>query len=330
MLLATIIGLNIYSTYGDVVITNGKVVLGVNEYADLNVPYEQVASCPASDPLPIGQIGLRNADCQFASTEPGCQCEGWGVGVRNLNIQFGANQDRSRGPGGLFNIVADPLIGTTGGSTATSVTRDTITGEVEVKHEFGTSASEYAMKVLVTITNIGSRAFDSTIYRRAMDWDIYPTPFSEYVTIGGTGPARSSGILIHSSDNGFCFNDVLTTPDCGYRRAECDDQDCTDSGPSDHGAQFDFDLGPLAAGDSVSFNIFYGTAPGEVKALQALADIGAEVYSLGQNNRDPSGGLPWTFFFGFSGVGGEVIGMSLCTQFLYRYILALTINKSIC
>jgi hypothetical protein len=74
---------------------------------------------------------------------------------------------------------------------------------------------------------------------------------------------------------------------------------------------FDFAFGDLAPGASRVFNIFYGSRESEASALSAIAALGANVYSLGQNSdfggADP--GVPATFLFAFGGVGGVEPGM---------------------
>ena len=92
--------------------------------------------------------------------------------------------------------------------------------------------------------------------------------------------------------------------------------DFTDLGPGDLGAHIDFALGALPAGQSRSFVTYYGAAPDEWNALNALSMVGASIYSLGQSNWDgtgsptsPSGaptgtygastGEPATFMYGF-------------------------------
>jgi hypothetical protein len=64
--------LNAFAT-GGAIINNGTIQMGVHSEGHLNVPYE-------SDPLGIGSMGLRYMPTGAASTEPGCLCEGWGVG----------------------------------------------------------------------------------------------------------------------------------------------------------------------------------------------------------------------------------------------------------
>ncbi|MES1988735.1 MAG: PEP-CTERM sorting domain-containing protein [Pseudomonadota bacterium] len=136
-----------------------------------------------------------------------------------------------------------------------------------------------------------------------MDWDVPPTPFSEFVTINrGTSTA-----LLFSNDNGFATPNPLSNP--GELSSGTTNVNFADSGPNDHGAYFTFSFGALAAGESKTFNIFYGAADNESNAFSALSKVGAEVYSLGQSNTvgGPSAGTPSTFIFAFSGVGGTPV-----------------------
>ena len=57
----------------------------------------------------------------------------------------------------------------------------------------------------------------------------------------------------------------------------------------------------------LGFNIYYGAAEDEIRAIAALGSVGAEAYSLGQTATDPASGTPNTFIFAFSAVGGEPI-----------------------
>ena len=301
IILLAILSGSMYQILGDVIIGNGNVVLGISENAALNVPYVgNILGFPASDPLDIDYVGLRTNDGQYASTEPGCLCEGWGVAVPSYGYTTYANQANS---GSFVHHVSET--GSNGGSTAVIVV-ESVDGNIRVTHSYEPSDSMCAMKGLVTIQNIGTNNFDQTIYRRVMDWDITPTHFNEYVTIIGT----DADDLIYSSNNGFCSSDPLYSCSEIYPNGTTN-VDFIDKGPADHGAIFDFDFGPLGPEEEINFNIFYGVAPGESTALQALNSIGAEVASLGQNSNDPAEGSPHTFFFGFSGVGGDVIGMTI-------------------
>jgi hypothetical protein len=276
-----------------VVITNGTVSLGVNADGELN----DAAS----------QIGLTHNATGFESTFDGCPCEGWGVGNGDTLVWGGANQ-ASHGPGGV-NISNVSFV--SGASTATSVV-DIVGGGLQVKHEFTPSASANLYSVKVTITNTSGVDINDVRYRRAMDWDIEPTQFSEYVTIQGTAGATNVNF---ASDNGFANSNVFAGPGSILGVG-----DQIDTGPADHGAVFDFGFGTLnggsalKAGESLTFEIFYGAASTQTSLLSALASVGAEIYSLAKPNCDLDGdglgcsvGASSIFAFGFKGVGGTVI-----------------------
>lgn len=114
----------------------------------------------------------------------------------------------------------------------------------------------------MTIENLSGATIATVQYRRVMDWDVEPTAFSEYVTIQrGTASA-----ITYTSDDGFASSNPLSGPSSILFEGEA-----VDSGPADHGALFDFAFGPLAAGGSLSFVIFYGAAPTETAAVEAPA-----------------------------------------------------------
>jgi hypothetical protein len=274
------------------------------------------------------------------STSPGCACEGWGVAA-TLNsgagerIAGGANED----DGGAFGISGGEfgstsstatstvyLDGTNGGtfdeggeggelprpevavaSFLAPVPNDTL---VTVTHAFGPSLAEGVFQVSVSIKNNTDSAIDDLVYRRAMDWDIPPTEFAEFVTHGGVEANLESagGNVRYASDNGFATWDPRE--DAGAENSETVNVDFTDNGPDDHGSVFDFAFGELEAGDSRTFNIFYGSTANEVDALNAISLLGADVYSLGQQSGSAEDGEPATFLFAFGGVGGVEPGDS--------------------
>jgi hypothetical protein len=193
-------------------------------------------------------------------------------------------------------------------------------GMLRVTHAFMPSVSPNLYEVGVTIENLTAMDIGAgdLRYRRVMDWDIEPTPFSEFVTIH----VGDSANLLTATNDGFALGDPLSPPECTpggpcvfpFITLVPGDPDLVDSGPQDHGSLFDFAFGPVAMGDSVSFKIFYGAAAvGEAGALAALAAVGAEVFSLGQCNPEFNDscnielGTPNTFAFGFAGVGGTPI-----------------------
>lgn len=264
------------------VLTTGSVTLGVNSTGSL-------------DDVAAG-VGLNLAGVGDALI-PGCPCESWGVSADAVSGYTGEATGTSNI--GLTSFVS-------GVATATSVT--TLTGStLSITQDFSSVYVDISGGALfrdrVTITNTGGGAIGDVRFARAMDWDVPPTTFSEFVTIGGTAPAIVSGTLLYSGDNGFAVPDPLAFPygdlaGCG------ENVDFVDCGPSDHGAAFVFDFGGLAAGASRTFDIFYGATYSELDAFAALGAVGAEVYSFGQANTAPRGA---TFIFAFAGVGGTPI-----------------------
>ncbi|MCK6550973.1 hypothetical protein L6R52_34365, partial [Myxococcota bacterium] len=265
------------------IIDNGLVQLGVNCAADLNFTYP-------NDPLGLGAMGLRYMPTGAAATEPGCLCEGWGVADATSGVAGFANEDE----GGATNI--DVLSFTSTPNSAVSVVQVGTT--FIVTHDYHPSPDTPNLyEVIVTVENI-SAAEVQLLYRRVMDWDIYPTAFSEYVTIdNGTAAALfrtdTNGF---NSANPFVFESYAPGP-------------VTDIGPDDIGALFDFDFGALAPGATRQFRTFYGAAGSEVDALAALRQVSAEAFSLGQPSTPlgPTLGDPNTFIFGFAGIGGTPV-----------------------
>lgn len=276
------------SASASAVISNGNISLGVLDLGNLGV----------DAPRPKGGAGVGVYDNRngLEATYDGCICEGWGVADAGNGTAGFANVSSGTGGVALSSFASTA-------STATSIVDIAGASSMQVTHLYQPSASADLFEALVTITNTGAGAISDLRYRRAMDWDIEPTPFSEFVTIGGVGASA----LLYSSDNGFASSDPLTA--AGSILGGTVNVNFVDSGPGDHGAVFDFGFGSLAPGASKSFSIFYGASLSEAAAFAALGAVGAEVYSLGQSRDDINGGTSGysTFIFGFKGVGGTPV-----------------------
>lgn len=274
-----------------VIITDGNVSLGVNDLGQLNV------TGGVADVNGETSVGVRWLDdgVQYESTAQGCLCEGWGVAANGVS----GYANESSGTAGLA-----PVSFTSDATTATSVV--SLTDELIITHDFSLSASDNLYKVSVTIENVSGADIAELLYRRTMDWDTAPTPFNEFVTIGGTAAASS---VTGATDDGFCSSNPFSA--CGTI-VPGSSGDFTSSGPNDHGANFDFNFGTLDAGSTFTFDIFYGGAANKTDAFAALGAVGAEVYSLGWSGTDVdqdgfsdgTGEITPTYIFGFSGVGG--------------------------
>jgi hypothetical protein len=286
---------------GGAIISSGTVMLGINPEGHLIVPGEVLSS----GRLGTDEVGLRYLDAggvQWESLATGCRCEGWGVADAATGVEGHATQDWD----GVQGVTVVHFESDSAAGTALSVAR---VGDVfEVTHAFR-PAGEHMYEISVTITNVSAEPVADLRYTRGMDWDVPPNTFSEYVTIQGTA---STAAVLHASDDSFASLDPLTP----YTQVWFTG-DAIDQGPGDHGAHFDFGFGALAPGGSHRFRLFYGAAPDESEALAALAEAGAEVYSLGQSNWDGAGdptdplgspeglygretGQPVTFAFGYA------------------------------
>jgi filamentous hemagglutinin family protein len=268
-------------------------------------PY--VGSVLKSGPIGLGifgkgNLGFSNTGLRLDGVEtgdavtPGCLCEGWGFA--GDGIAGGASAANSS-PGNLklTSFTATP-------SSVTSVASLRSLPSLKITQTYAPSkeAPTELFEGKVTIENTGSDTISDIRYTRAVDWDIPPTVFNEYVTIGGRVGAKN---VLYSSDNGFASVNPLEPK--GFIDPATVNTDFVDSGPNDHGAVFDFGFGDLAGGASSKFSIFYGGTTNETKALAALSSVKAEVYSLGQaSGRDYWSGIerqidgkPGTFIFGF-------------------------------
>jgi hypothetical protein len=289
--------------FGFAIINNGTVMLGVNDAGHLNTPF-------GSGPASLGgttSVGLRFIPTGAEATAPGCLCEGWGAASIGLGVSGGASVDNP--PSSVFGISNVSFSSTA--STATSVVN--INGGagpdvLQVTHAYTPSVSPNLYQADVTIKNIGAGPAGDIRYRRVMDWDVEPTAFNEFVTIGGLPAANV--LLTHN--NGFDGVNPLVASAGQIGAGACastTNVNFSKCGPADHGAFFEFGFGDLAAGEEAKFKIFYGAAENEASAFAALGAVGAEVFSLGFCNPDGSplcttAGAPNTFIFAFAGVGG--------------------------
>lgn len=271
-----------------------NVALGVNNFGHLNFT-------PDTDEFGwddgfftdnAGSTGLayKFPDGTFNDgTSPGCECEGWGVALTSATGRISAYASVDNGGSGG---IESGTFGATPNS-ATSVVQ--MSGaNVSITHAYGVSLAPGVFQGNVTITNNEDYTLTDLVYRRAMDWDIPPTEFNEYVTIQGVeaNSEANGGNVRFSGDDGFFPVDPLIETGAfgGGTISAPANTDFVDNGADDHGALFDFTFGDLAAGESFSFNIFYGAHGSEAEALAAVDILGSQVYSLGQSNPDGDSG----------------------------------------
>jgi type IV pilus assembly protein PilY1 len=288
----------IYNT-GDA--STATIALGINDAGHLNVTDPTGFFDPGNAGGVTGLTAIGVGD----ATSPGCLCEGWGVsaGLGGGSVSGFANVD----VGGVNNLAVDSFTTDAAagkGSFATAKTHLASTPGLKISHDYRASdaAPNNLFEVKVSISNDTDSALSDLRYVRVMDWDVPPTEFDEFVTIGGTS---TTAFLERSHDGGFSTANPLGSDI--PRDPTSIDSDVLDSGPDDHGAYFRFNFGDLAIGESRDFKIFYGAAPSEPEAIAALGLEAIELFSFGQNSDDPAGGSPATFIFGFAAVGGTPV-----------------------
>jgi len=288
-LLAGLLTLSL-NVFGGAIITTGNVSLGVEDSGQLN----------------FGGTGIFYAGVGDAII-PGCPCEGWGVRMNNDDLlRTWANN--ASGSGGIGAAVLSGVTASTAISTVTPIWDS----DVSIVHSFAPSSQADVFAVTVTVANSGTTNYTNLQYQRAMDWDVTPTAFSEYVTHQGVVANLTSngGNILYASDDGFHDNGDWTG---SFLNPATVNTNFVDDGPADHGSLFIFDFGALAAGASKTFTIYYGASSGETSAIAKIAALGLNVYSLGQSNTyggaDAEGITDGTatFLFGFEGVGTVIV-----------------------
>ncbi|MEX1229006.1 MAG: PEP-CTERM sorting domain-containing protein [Planctomycetaceae bacterium] len=295
------------------------IALGINDEGHLNF---DDATTVTSNAAGTGEVGLAfkflDDGLFYDATSPGCLCEGWGVSATHVDTATAHSGYANVDTDGVVNLTLDSFLtdaaaGT--GSFATSATSLTSLPGLTVTQHYTVATSTVALfRNVVTITNSTDSTLDDVRYVRVMDWDVPHTEFDEYVTINGV---TTTTLLEQSHNDGFATADPLSAT--SGIDAVTEDVDFFDyfsaDGSGDHGAYFKFNFGSLAAGESFTFDIFYGAAANEVLANVAIVAEGIELYSLGQsdldNDDDGVGGgaanFEPTFIFGFKGVGGIII-----------------------
>ena len=264
--------------YEGAIITNGLIKLGVTSYGALNVDNP-------GDPH-YSVVGLRYIfpydGSEADSTSYGCTCEGWGAGADGTAVFF------NTASGSSSYLSGSKVFSSTSTTAMTSIVSSD--GKLKVTHDFHPSTDTLNLyEVIVSLENIGSTTIDEPLYRRSMDWDIYPTQFSECVTIQ---PDPSDVDFLESADsNGFQSSDP-------YANDPWTAAPFTNFGPLDHGATFNFKFDPIEPGKSFTFNIYYGAAANQEEAVSAVANVAAEAYSFGKPNvNGVCGGDPHVFIF---------------------------------
>lgn len=307
------------------IIQNSEVQLGVGAHGALNVGGGTAATGSGTS-----IVGLRSVRTNSDSTSPGCQCEGWGVGIRSTGAFGQSNND----VGGVQNLSLVSFSSTA--TTAVSVV-DVLSATgapiLRVTHDYHPIAgTPYLYEVRVSIENRTGAALAAgdLVYRRVMDWDI-PSPGYESVTIQGVPAALgiiNGSNIARTDNNGFNAGNPFSFSTFGLQDTnfvDSNENNLQGSISNDQGAMFDFEFAALAAGGTQVFNTYYGVAPDRASADLArslvdgdASDVDIGLYSYGScvprattdgaiAGCDTTLGTPDTFIFGFNVVGGVII-----------------------
>jgi hypothetical protein len=244
---------------------------------------------------------------------PGCQCEGWGIADTSTSVSGWASWDDG-GTSTNMTVKSWQNDGSDHPQSATSVVdvadSGTSTPFFTVTHAFH-AINQTTFQIDVTVKNTATST-ERAVYRRVMDWDASPTPFSEYVTamkrpVDGDASQIDTTVLNMSNDGFSSANPLIVQPSGGVSLISGEFQDNAGRGPLDDGALFDFDLGLLAPGGQTAFTLFYGMQNGRQNALDYLKSQAVSAYSIAvpsdSNSNgsysDHAQGLPFTYFFGY-------------------------------
>lgn len=309
--IATSLGAGAASAQGFLISTNGKVAIGVTATGSLDTNSTAIGgpapgNAGSSDDLGIaynftgqgGRTGWQDA------LSPGCACEAWGVSGNGVGSFTGSAAGTS-GIAGTTTFNATSITTNATGAAGLTVTQ-VVTRGVE-------TANGALFKTEVTIANTTGATITDVQYARAMDWDVPPTEFDEYVTHAGVSIGGTS-LLLRATDDGFAnANPITNITNNGIAGVVNSNGD--QGGIADHGSLFIFGFGDLLAGDSKSFTIFYGAGANRSDALSLISLSGAELYSFGQSSGCTGSAfgtrcdnLP-TFIFAFDNVGLPPIGV---------------------
>ncbi len=198
---------------------------------------------------------------------------------------------------------------------------------LEVTHVYGPTSgatNKTLFQGLVTITNISGVTLSDVRYRRNMDWDIVENTtkasvdavgiassvngsnFPKIAKVAGDGKTPLVGYCDNGGEDNVHADPYLS---CAPRNAGSANQDFTGlSGQI--GSSFDFQFGDLLCNESATFYIYYGAADSRTALANAMASVGATMYSMGYDPNYPT--LAYTF--GFKGVSGTAVPPALPTK----------------
>jgi hypothetical protein len=192
------------------------------------------------------------------------------------------------------NLEAEAFTATT--TEATSVVRGP--GGLRVTHHFRNSTNDHLLAVDVHVENTRSVPSGPLRYRRAIYFDIdMPGCHTGFTTIAKTSPSVKVPYLTFASSQptlGLIYEDSTpwgrdADPLNAYRGEVTgfftdfhhpESSTCRAGWLSS--AFFELNLGEIGPGKSAQFTLYFGAAPNESTAIQAIQSVPSQMYVLGQ------------------------------------------------
>jgi hypothetical protein len=206
---------------------------------------------------PSGIGFLRVAD-GYDPIAPGTPREAWGIAAGSIS-GYADTQNF-----GTSNLVINGSANFLANSASISHFLNTGSSNLLQIDQNYTFAANNVLQIQTKVTNV-SGSNQAVLFSRNVDWDIAPTPFNELTRL----PALT-GSVVNASFYGFESPDPLVP--FGNTGTGV-------FGPGDLGAGILIDLGSLADGQSISFNIFHALGdPGQSEndLINQLAGLGSE------------------------------------------------------
>ena len=281
------------------VISNGTIMLGVNPAGNLIVLDAGPPAAVSGFEVASTNVGLRYVSTNAEALGTGILSEGWGVAHQATDLSGTANRFD---PGSPVNLTVESFIRAE--TQAISVVQ--VGSALRVTHDFHPSIDKPGLyEIGVKIENISSEALSGVVYRRAMDWDTYPTDQEQIVTIVGTTSAPD----VVATNKGYTSADPLVPVGLmGGEGVITAVGDFFDLGPFDHGTVFDVTLSTIFPGGNNTFILYYGAAPSLAAAKSAA--VGMQAASFARANMEPFDGTPNTFLFGIGGIPGTPLTLT--------------------
>jgi type IV pilus assembly protein PilY1 len=267
---------SVASAQGFLTSNNGLVSIGVNPEGFLDINPASVPGAPSTQ----GSAGFLGIAYNFSgqggrtgwqdALSPGCFCEDLGVAGNGVGSAVGGNSGNIG-----VTLVSDAFVPNV--SHTSNITAAAGLSVMQVVTKSFETATGALFQAEVTIANNTGATVTGVEYARAMDWDVPPTEFSEYVEHAGIA---FTGNLLRATNNGFASaNPITAIADGGIGAVPNTNGD--QNGINDHGSLFLFGFGDLDDGESTTFKIYYGAGANRGDALALIGGVNAELYSFG-------------------------------------------------